>query len=173
LTYPIQGIDNDNEVAALIQMWETTLGVHVKANPEDFPRLLQDVGAAQNNPKGLQFWGLAWIADYPDPQDWTTLQFGKGMAANTMNYGQNNTSNAAQQQLVQQELEAADVNPDQHARLQAYMLAEQQLVNDVAWLPMDQVETNMVLKPYVKGLVFNAQGSIAPDDWSAVYIAAH
>jgi oligopeptide transport system substrate-binding protein len=173
LTYPIGSTAMDNEVAALIQMWQTTLGVRVEANPEDWNKLLQDVGAAQNNPKGLQFWGIAWIADYPDPQDWTTLQFDKGMPNNSMNYGQNNTSDAAQQQQVQQALAAADVNPDQTSRLQAYMQAEQQLVNDVAWLPMDQVETNQVLKPYVKGLVFNAQGLLPPDDWSAVYIAAH
>jgi peptide/nickel transport system substrate-binding protein/oligopeptide transport system substrate-binding protein len=173
LTYPSEGLDMNNEVAALIQMWQTTLGVRVKANPEDWNKLLLDVGAAQNNPKGLQFWGVVWIADYPDPQDWTTLQFDKGVPNNTMNYGQNNTSDAAQQQLVQQELEAADVNPDQTSRLQAYMQAEQQLVNDVAWLPIDQEETNLVIKPYVKGLVFNAQGLLAPGDWSAVYIAAH
>jgi oligopeptide transport system substrate-binding protein len=70
-------------------------------------------------------------------------------------------------------LEAADVNPDQHARLQTYMQAEQQLVNDVAWLPIDQEETNLVLKPYVKGLSFNAMDVIAPDDWRDVNIAAH
>jgi peptide/nickel transport system substrate-binding protein/oligopeptide transport system substrate-binding protein len=173
LTYPIGGIDQDNEVAALIQMWQTTLGVRVKANPEDINKLLLDVGAAQNNPNGLQFWGLAWLADYPDPQDWTTLQFDKGSQYNQFNYGQNNSANAAQQQVVQQELEAADVNPDQHARLQVYMQAEQQLVNDVAWLPIEQVATNLVLKPYVKGLVFNAMDIFPPDDWSAVYIAAH
>jgi oligopeptide transport system substrate-binding protein len=57
------------------------------------------------------------------------------MPTNTMNYGQNNTTNAAQQQQVQQALEAADVNPDQRARLQAYMQAEQQPANDVAWCP--------------------------------------
>ena len=173
LTYAAGSHDQDNEVAALIQMWQTTLGVTIRAKPEDFNKLLLDVGAAQNNPKGLQFWWLAWLADYPDAQDWTTLQFDKGVPNNTMNYGQNNTSDAAQQQLVQQELEAADVNPDQHARLQTYMQAEQQLVNDVAWLPIDQEETNLVLKPYVKSLSFNAMGLIAPDDWSAVYIAAH
>ena len=173
LTYPSGSQDQTNEVDALVQMWQTILGVSIRANPEDFNKLLQDVGAAQNNPKGLQFWFLAWIADYPDPQDWTTLQFDKGVPGNSMNYGQNNTSDAAQQQQVQQALEAADVNPDQHARLQVYMQAEQQLVNDVAWLPIEQEETNQVLKPYVKGLVFNALGSIAPDDWSSVYIAAH
>jgi oligopeptide transport system substrate-binding protein len=172
-TYGVQGHDMDNEVAAVIQMWQTTLGVSVRAKSEDFLKLLQDVGAAQNNPNGLQFWGLAWIADYPDPQDWTTLQFDKGSQFNQFNYGQNHTSDSAQQQQVQQELEAADVNPDQHARLQTYMQAEQQLINDVAWLPMEQVETNLVLKPYVKGLDFNALGLLPPDDWGAVYIAAH
>jgi oligopeptide transport system substrate-binding protein len=173
LTYPSEGLDMDNEVAALIQMWQATLGVSIKANPEDWNKLLLDTGAALNNPKGLQFWGIAWIADYPDPQDWTTLQFDKGVPNNTMNYGQNNTSNAAQQRAVQQELEGADVSADQHARLRMYMQAEQQLVNDVAWLPMDQVESNLVLKPYVKGLVFNALGLLSPDDWINVYIAAH
>ena len=90
-----------------------------------------------------------------------------------MNYGQNNSADATQQQQFQQALEAADVNPDQHARLQAYMQAEQQLVNDVAWLPMEQEETSLVLKSYVRGLAFSALGIIPPDDWSAVYITVH
>ena len=90
-----------------------------------------------------------------------------------MNYGQNNTADAAQQQQVQQALAAADVNPDNASRLQAYMNAEQQLVNDVAWLPVNQVTRSLVVKPYVKGLVFNSSGFTPPDDWGAVYIAAH
>ncbi len=173
LTYPSGNTDADNEVAALVQMWQTTLGVSVKANPEDFNKLLTDSEAALNNPNGLQFWGIAWIADYPDPQDWTTLQFGQGSQYNQINYGQNNTANAAQQQQVQQALAAADVNPDQNARLQAYMQAEQQLVNDVAWLPMEQVAISQVLKPYVKGMVFNPQLLFPPDDWANIYIQAH
>ncbi len=139
LTYPGGSQDQDNEVAALTQMWQNTLGISVKANPEDFNKLLLDMAAAANNPKGLQFWNTSWSADYPDPQDWTTLQFDKGAPNNTMNYGQNSTTEAAQQQQVQQQLEAADVNPDQYARLRAYNQAEQLLVNDVAWLPVNQV----------------------------------
>ena len=173
LTYPSGSSDTDNEVAALQQMWQTTLGVSVKANPEDFNKLLSDITAATNNANGLQFWGIAWIADYPDPQDWTTLQFDKGVPNNNMNYGQNSTSNAATQQQVQQQLEAADVNPDQTSRLQAYMQAEQQLVNDVAWLPTEQVAVSQVLKPYVRGMVFNPQLLIPPDDWGNIFIATH
>ncbi len=173
LTYPSGNQDADNEVAALVQMWQTTLGVSVKANPEDFNKLLTDTEAALNNPKGLQFWGITWIADYPDPQDWTTLQFGKGAQYNQMNYGQNSTADAAQQQQVQQTLAAADVNPDQASRLQAYMQAEQQLVNDVAWLPIEQLTVSQVLKPYVEGLITNPQGLVPPDDWGNIYIQAH
>ena len=173
LTYPSGNPDTNNEIAAEIQMWQTTLGVSVKANPEDFNKLLSDVTAATNNANGLQFWWLGWIADYPDPQDWTTLQFDKGVPNNNMNYGQNNTSDAATQQQVQQQLEAADVNPDNTSRMQAYMQAEQQLVNDVAWLSIQQAAASQVLKPYVRGMVFNAQGLIPPDDWGNIFIATH
>jgi oligopeptide transport system substrate-binding protein len=173
LTYPSGITDADNEVAAIQQMWQTTLGISVKANPEDFNKLLTDSEAALNNPNGLQFWGIAWIADYPDPQDWTTLQFGQGSQYNQINYGQNHSANAAQQQQTQQALAAADVNPDQTSRMQAYNQAEQQLVNDVAWLPMEQVAVSQVLKAYVRGMVFNPQLLIPPDDWGNIFIATH
>jgi peptide/nickel transport system substrate-binding protein/oligopeptide transport system substrate-binding protein len=173
LTYSSGNPDADNEVTALVQMWQSTLGVSVKANPEEFNKLLTDSEAALNNPNGLQFWGIAWIADYPDPQDWTTLQFGAGAPYNQINYGQNHSANAAQQQQTQQLMASADVNPDQASRMQQYNQAEQQLVNDVAWLPMEQVQVAQALKPYVKGMVFNAQLLIPPNDWANIFIAAH
>ena len=173
LTYSSGDPNLANAISAMQQMWQSTLGVSVKANPEDFFKLLTDSEAALNNPNGLQFWAIGWIADYPDPQDWTTLQFGKGQQYNQINYGQNNSANAAQQQQVQQALAAADVNPDQNTRLQAYMQAEQQLVNDVAWLSWAQVAFSQVLKPYVKGIVFNALLLYPPNDWGNIYIAAH
>jgi len=173
LTYISGSPDTDNEVAAIQQMWQTTLGVNVKTNPEEFNKLLTDSEAALNNPNGLQFWGIAWIADYPDPQDWTTLQFGKGQQYNQINYGQNNSADAATQQQTQAALAAADVNPDNTSRMQAYNQAEQQLVNDVAWLPMEQVAVSQVLKPYVRGVVFNPQLLIPPNDWGSIFIATH
>jgi len=169
LTYSSGSKDSDNEVAALQQMWQNVLGVSVKIDSIDFNKLLVETTAATNNPKGLQFWGLAWIADYPDPQDWTTLLFDKGSQYNNSNYGQNNTSDAAQQQAVQQALEAADVTPAGDARLQAYYQAEQQMVNDVAWLPMFQVTASFVQKPCIVGLSLNPSGLTPPDDWGAIY----
>ncbi len=171
LTYPSGNPGIRSELAAAQQMWQSVLGVSVKLNEVSFNNLLVAIPAATNNPKGLQFWYIAWIADYPDPQDWTTLQFDKGVPNNNTNYGQNNTSDAAQQQATQQLLEQADVNPDQNARLQQYMNAEQQLVNDVAWLPSNQTIGQILRKPCVVGVVDNPSLLAPPDDWGAVYIS--
>jgi len=173
LTYSAGSPDLAKEVTVLAQMWQTALGISVKTEAIDFNKLLTESEAALNNPHGLQFWGISWIADYPDPQDWTTLQFDKGANYNQVNYGQNSTSNATQQQATQQLLEAADVDSDPASRLLKYNQAEQQLVNDVAWLPMEQSTLNVLLKPYVKGVVFNAQALVPPNDWGSVYITAH
>jgi oligopeptide transport system substrate-binding protein len=173
LTYPSGNPDSDNEVAAMIQMWQSTLGISVKAAPTDFNKMLDQITAATNNAHGLQFWGIAWIADYPDPQDWTTLQFCNGCQNNNMNYGQNNSADAATQQKVQQNLVAADGMPNGPTRYAAYNSAEQQLVNDVAWLPMEQVTNTIVLKPYVHGIPFNAQSVIPPNAWGSIYISTH
>ena len=163
--------DVRNEVAAVQQMWQTTLGVNVKIDDVDFNKLLTDIPNSTNNPKGLQMWSIGWIADYPDAQDWLTLQFDKGAANNNSNYGQNKSATAAQQVTAQQLMEQADVTPNGPARLQMYNQAEQQLVNDVAWLPMYQVTTSLVRKPCVTGVIDNAQGLTPPDDWANVFIS--
>src|SRR5258708_11977020 len=144
-------------------MWQYVLGVSVKLDAIDFNKLLAETEATLNNPHGLQFWGLAWIADYPDPQDWTTLQFDKGVPNNQMNYGQNHSLDAVQQQTVQKQLEAADVNPDQTSRMHAYNQAEQQLVNDVAWMPMQQITLNSFLKPSTQPVVFTPHRLTPPN----------
>ena len=54
-----------------------------------------------------------------------------------------------------------------------FLSAEQQLVNDVAWLPLYQTTYPFVLKPYVQGVVFNAQSLIPPNDWGNIYISVH
>ena len=118
-------------------------------------------------------WGLTWAAEYPDPQDWLTRQFDAGVPNNNMNYGQNFTNDAELQQKTQQQLEASDADFHAQERLQSYQKAEQQLVNDVAWLPMEQGAQVYLLKPYVIGLVVNPQGFVPPDDWANIYIVQH
>jgi oligopeptide transport system substrate-binding protein len=173
LTYASSGSqDARNEVAALQQMWQTTLGISVKTDDVDFNKLVGDENLGSNNP--LQFYsGPGWQADYPDPQDWVTLQFDKVSAgsANSMSFGQNKGPDAAAQQALQLQMEQADVNLDSKAREQAYWTIEQQLVNDVAWLPTYQAAVNRLYKPCVQGLVINSLDIIPPDSWAKIYIS--
>ena len=173
LTYATGVSSFDQEVKALIAMWQSVLGITVKANPVDYNSLLDEVTAATNNPQGIAFWGLAWVAEYPDPQDWLTRQFDKGVPNNSMNYGQNSSNNAPQQQSIQTQLEKADSIFQQDSRIQTYQRAEQQLVKDVAWIPVEQVTNVYLLKPYVIGMAENQQGLIPPDNWANIYIVQH
>ncbi len=149
-----------------MQMWQYVLGVTVKVRLASVDILLDNAHHA----RCPQLCDAAWLADYPDPQDWTSLQFATGSPYNTMNYGQNSSPDAAQQQAVQQQLAAADVNPDPTTRMQLYQSAEQQLVNDVAWIPMYQAERSFLLRPDVQGEVFNPLFVVPPDDWANIYI---
>ncbi len=181
ITYESSAPTLANEITTVRQQLQTVLGITVQTQVLDFVPLLTavsntlctkpDYHACLN--QGLQMWELAWGADYPDPQDWTTLQFDKNAPNNAWNYGQNGSTDAAQQVATQQLLEQADVTLDQTTRMQMYNKAEQQLVNDVAWLPTDQRFGNRLLKSYVIGRQFNALSEVPPDDWANVYIAAH
>ena len=165
--------DAANEVTTVIQMWNQVLGItSIKPDPVDKNKLFSSITNTTNN-SSLQLWRVDWFADYPDPQDWITLQFAKGESDNNMNYGQNNSPDATQQQAAQQQMLQADSMSDQTARMQAYNQIEQQLINDVAWLPVYQATTTYLLKPYVIGVVDNPQINTPPADWANIYIAAH
>src|SRR6266566_8770221 len=173
ITYASGSTARDNQITTARQMWKTALGIDVKASAIDFNQLVTQVTNSTNNPKGLQMWAIGWIADYPDPQDWTSLQFAKGSPNNNSNYGQNSSGAAPQQQQTQQLLAQADVTANAPQRLQMYNQAEQQLVNDVAWMSIFQQSTPRLVKTYVIGRTFNASDVVLPDAWTSVYIAAH
>ncbi len=161
--------DVRNEIAAEQQMWQNALGIGVKIDDIDFNKELDETSAATNNPKGIQMWWIGWIADYPDPQDWLTLQFDNGSSQNNMNYGQNKSSTATAQQQNQKLMEQADANLDNASRMQQYNQAEQQAVNDVAWLPVYQQAIYRVVKPCVVGVPSNVEDLVPPNDWGSIY----
>ncbi|GHO70792.1 peptide ABC transporter substrate-binding protein [Ktedonobacter sp. SOSP1-52] len=150
------------------QQWKDTLGVTVTINDEDFNKRLDDVSNTVGNGK-LQMWFAAWGADYPDPEDWTTLLFGAGSSNNSLNYGMGNSKTVATQKQMQDLMAKADVNQNSAQRISQYNQVEQQMVDDVAWMPVDQRTLSYVLKPCVQGIVDNAQDQIPPQDWLKIY----
>jgi peptide/nickel transport system substrate-binding protein/oligopeptide transport system substrate-binding protein len=171
ISYPDDAKDAQDSVADIIQMWHTAFGITATTNPLSDLDLANAIANATNNPAGLQMWRSVWHADYPDPQDMLELSFGKNEINNNVNYGHNQSANITDQQNIQRMLALTDVEQDQAARLLSYQYIEQQLVNDVAWLPMWQRTGNYLLKPYVHGITFNALELIPPDDWARICIA--
>ena len=162
--------DLSNTYSSAQQMWQNTLGISVKIEDIDFNKLVTDITGTTGNGNVMAF-SVGWSGT-PDPQDWTTMQFGADSNLDLSNYGHNHSSDAAQQQQVQQLLAQADGNvqsPTQ--RMQQYDQAEQQLVNDVAWIPIYQQTFVYAVKPCVVGWPSNPFGGVLEPDWSNIYIS--
>lgn len=170
VTYYAPSAAVTNYITAILQMWKRVLGVNVTTQTLDFPKLIDNITASQNNANGLQIWRASWQADYNDPQDWLSIFFAPKGDDNDMNYGQNTSSAATEQQQVQQGLAAADVSQDNTTRLKAYSDAEQKIINDVGVIPLWHPKNQVVLKPNVYGIVFNGLNLINPQDWANIYI---
>jgi oligopeptide transport system substrate-binding protein len=170
LTYSSSGIQaTKNEVTELLKEWKDVLKVTVSANDIDANTLSNDEAQDDNNP--LSLYSGTWSADYPDPQDVITLQFDNDVAQNSMDFGQNNSINASQQQNLQFRMENADVLQYPAKRFQEYQEIEQQLVKDVAWLPLEQLAMNELRKPCLQGFPNTSTNLIPPDDWANIYIS--
>ncbi|GCE48614.1 peptide/nickel transport system substrate-binding protein/oligopeptide transport system substrate-binding protein [Thermosporothrix hazakensis] len=157
---------------AIQQMWEKTLGIKVVIDNLDWNTFLDVTNNARDNDKAPMIWESGWIADYPDPQDWLTLLF-TVPAQNSWNYGHDKSKspNLAEQKANMELMKKADAERDNAKRMQMYNQAEQQLVNDVAWIPLSQNKQASVTKPCVKNLVDNPMGIMTPDGWADVYIS--
>ena len=166
--YSVGSVSRTGEMDLIQKQWNTTLGIQIKL--DDNPQLNDKINSSVNNPKGLQLWLSGWLVDYPDPQNWTSLQFAKGSSWNSSNYGQNNSADAPVQQQVQANLLKADAMKDPQQRLKAYQAAEQQLVNDVAWLPISQNNHADLVKSDVRGYQTNEGGFVSPDVLQAISI---
>ncbi len=160
LTITSGSTDTQNEAAAAQQMWLKAMpGYPVSITSIDFNTLLQDLSAHK-----VQFWAIAWIEDYPDPQDWLSTNLTCSSA-----YNAGYACDPAADKLMAE----ADANPNQAQRLQQYQQAEQILVKEVGWLPLDQATNWWETKPYLIGFTITAGGLIPRESWQNMYIQAH
>jgi len=149
---------------AAVQMWQTAFpGYPIKTSFIDFNTLISLI----YSPNVPQIFGIGWITDYLDPQDWLSLQFGTGAINNTgfVNVPAANT-------LMTQ----ADQNLDPTTRFQQYNQAEQLLVTNVAWIPTQQGKDSYNVQPYVHNFIINSLGTIpltGPSSWETMYLTTH
>ncbi|HEX9038120.1 MAG TPA: peptide ABC transporter substrate-binding protein [Ktedonobacterales bacterium] len=143
--------------------WNQALNLNIRVKPVPFDTLVGYLGQpAAADP--MQMWLIGWIADYPDPQDWLTIQFETNGPDNSEGISERNLDKIMQ---------AADIESDPVKRMQMYNQAEQIAVNEVAWLPFQQAKLAWRLRQYVRGFAYNGLGVMVDLSWPNVYIAAH
>ena len=140
--------------------WTSVLGLNVQVAPTAPDTYGPNI--VQHGP--YQMWIIGWLADYPDPQDWLSLQF-------TTNTG-NNASDVHDPKLDAL-FKQADVERDPAKRMSLYNQAEQMVVNEVPWIPYEQGKSFWRMRPWVRGFGLNPLGMIVDIAWPNVAIYSH
>jgi oligopeptide transport system substrate-binding protein len=128
-------------VEAITAMLRENLGVEVQIQQADWPTFLADLSSPQ---KPYQMFDLGWVADYPDPQDFLEVLFHSTSTQNHTGY-----SNPQVDAL----LDEARSEKDEDKRLELYKKAEQMIIADAPWIPLNFGVDYWLTKPYVKGLL--------------------
>ncbi len=168
------------------QAWDNVLCLNVSTSedPGNKPisggNLFGDLAkyAHQGKPSPESIWTIGYGVDYVDPQDFTTNQFGLTTANNSDNFGIPNPNGNDNQSAIETAMTTADQMPvatpaEQQARIKAYQQIEQQLVDEVAWIPYDQPQALYRVRPYVENFTLPASGFLSDQDWADIFIAAH
>jgi oligopeptide transport system substrate-binding protein len=117
----------------------------------------------QLSSRQLQFWLFNWLGDYPDPQDWLSLQFLPG--------SDNNVGSVAVSEANTLLLKA-DAEEDPLQRARDYNAAEQLLVVNIAWAPLYQTKIWWQTQPTVHNFAITAYGLTPLDIWPTIYMSA-
>jgi peptide/nickel transport system substrate-binding protein/oligopeptide transport system substrate-binding protein len=149
------------------QQWTTALSVNIQTKPITFQELVGNLIKPGETPPALNpmaLWQIGWIADYPDPQDWLSLQFTTTASNNSEGYSD---------PKLDALLSAADVQSNFTKRMQLYNQAEQQVVNQSIWIPYQQTKSYWRVRTYVHGFGFSSIGLMEDINWPKVYITQH
>ena len=139
-------INRDGEAPESVQFmigaWEEELGIQVSTHlvePEVYYYQLESVGE--------QLFTYAWVADYPDPENFLDLLLHS--ASHISRY-----ANPDFDRLVEQ----ARVESNHQARLALYNQAEQLLIDDAGIIPLFHVKNYVLVSPHVGGFDVTAVG---------------
>jgi peptide/nickel transport system substrate-binding protein len=137
-------------IAEAIQgMLKEHLNINVKLMQVEFAQHLESIDAGK-----APFFRLGWVADYPDPESFLNLYYGKIVPDPTQPSPINSTrfQNAQFDALFEQALSTTD----RALRMQLYRQAEQIAIDNAPMLLILNDEDFRFVQPYVKGHPHNA-----------------
>lgn len=145
-----KGTATHKNVAEFIQFQiKQNLGIELVLEEYEWATYLEQVDNGE-----FPMFRLAWIADYPDPDNflWVLLD-----SANAGPKGGGAFYNNPEfDTLVRQ----AKTMMDENARMELYAQSEKIAMDDAAWMPVNFGTAWSVLKPYVKGFRITAMGTL-------------
>jgi len=130
------GATASEATSAIIEMWRDNLGVEVQIQQAEPATFFQDISDGK-----YQMFHLGWIMDYPDEDDMLNIHFDSESPNNDTGYANPQVDDLLRRALVE---------PDPQQRIQLYQQAEQQILDDVPWIPLFFSREHMLIKPYVK-----------------------
>lgn len=151
-TYGANSPDQDRIAAALQQMWQQALGVHVNLNAMEMGSYLEVLDA-----RTFQLAMIEWGAS-TDPRSFLSLQLRSDSGGNNAGY-----NNERFDELTR----AADVETVVETRCAMYQEAEAIALGEAAWFPLYNPTVNVLIRPSVTGLGLGPLGLYA-DNWAKV-----
>ncbi len=149
-------------LAEVIQkMLKDNLNIDVELEVLPFPQLLDNLETGKS-----LFWRAAWIADYPDPENFLNLLYGK-LVPKEMSTKSYLNAVRYQSSVYDSLYEKALRTIDLKERYRLYRLAEQEALNDAAIMPIYYDENTRLLQRKVKNFPANA---LEYRDLSEVYL---
>ncbi len=131
------GASVDLDLESITYSWQEVLGVEVEFQQTEFATYLQDL-----HKRRFDMFQIAWIADYPDPENFLDILFHSESSNNHTQY-----SNPEVDRLLVQ----ARTERDQATRYQLYKQAEEIIVDEAPWIPLwHSGEQYVLIKPWVK-----------------------
>jgi ABC-type transport system substrate-binding protein len=159
LSFGVEG-DNERVVTVLQSMWQENLGIAVTLEPLELATFSSRLNDTYQDPEnGLQAYYSVWGADYPDPQNFLSLQLQTDVGNNNGHW-----SNAEFDALTRE----ADTTVDDFAkRAELYNQAEQIAVTEVGWLPLFNAKVNVLVRECIQGVDVTGMDYQFPE-WSAL-----
>ncbi len=137
-------------VAEAVQgMLERNLGIGISISMLPSAQHYELVDGAK-----AQFWRQGWVADYPDPENFLALFYGRNAVLDSTLPSPLNTTryhDAVFDSLFQQ----ARTEHDQEARMRSLALAEQRMMTDVPVVPLYFERTIRLVQPWVRDMPMN------------------
>jgi oligopeptide transport system substrate-binding protein len=144
------GGDRNIQIAESIQNMLKEIGVNMKLNIMQFAQHLDNIDAGR-----ADFFRLGWIADYPDPENFLNLCYGKNVPKDPKGISPIN-STRFQDPKYDELYEKAIATIDQNERYALYYQAEQIAVSQAPMMLIFYEEDYRLIQPYVKDFPLDA-----------------